>query len=287
MILDGHIHIENASQDRSGFAARLAQAGVSGGVVISLPPAGLLADAPILPASERLDDVLSVARGVPDLYPLFWINPTDDDAKAQVDAAVRGDVAGFKVICCGYEPGDARAVRTFAQIAECGKPLLFHSGILWDGGDSSRYNRPALFEALLGIQGLRFSLAHVGWPWCDELIAVYGKFLNARTRRPDLSAEMFVDLTPGTPPIYRRDALTKLFTVGYQVEHNVIFGSDCSVHDYNTAWVCDWLARDNAIYDELGLTAAARQKIYGENLLRWLGASSEGPVEYRPVRPGQ
>lgn len=28
---------------------------------------------------------------------------------------------------------------------------------------------------------------------------------------------MFLDLTPGTPEIYRRDLLTKLFTIGYDV----------------------------------------------------------------------
>ena len=29
-------------------------------------------------------------------------------------------------------------------------------------------------SVLLDVRGLRFSLAHIGWPWCDELIAVYG-----------------------------------------------------------------------------------------------------------------
>jgi predicted TIM-barrel fold metal-dependent hydrolase len=284
MILDGHIHIEVAGHDRSAFLARLKQAGVDGGVVISLPPPGLLADATSLSAAQRLDDLLSLTQESSNLFPLFWIDPTLEDARKQVDAAVHRGVAGFKVICHNHEPGDARAMRTFGHIASCGKPILFHSGILWNGADSSRHNRPLLFEALLEVQGLRFTLAHIGWPWCDELIAVYGKFLNARTHRPGRPVEMYIDLTPGTPPIYRRDALVKLFTVGYPVEHNVIFGSDCNVHDYNQRWSREWLVRDNAIYDELGLAEAARQRIYGENLLRWLGMSAD-PVEYEPLRP--
>jgi predicted TIM-barrel fold metal-dependent hydrolase len=275
MVLDGHIHILDAGQDRSSFFERIDRAGVCGGAVISLPPAGLLADAPSLPADQRLDDLLSVTQGLPSLHPLFWIDPLHEDAQAQIDMAVRRGVAGFKVICNGYPAGDPRAMRTFAHIAACGKPILFHSGILWDGADSSRYNRPALFEALLDVTGLRFSLAHIGWPWCDELIAVYGKFLNARARRPGQSVEMFIDLTPGTPPIYRHDALVKLFTVGYHVEDNVIFGSDCTVHDYHPQWVREWLARDNEIYDELGLAQTTRKKVYGANLVRWLGVSPD------------
>jgi len=152
-----------------------------------------------------------------------------------------------------------------------GRPILFHSGILWDGRASASYNHPEQFEPLLEVANLRFSLAHISWPWCDELIAVYGKFLNARTSRPEVSVEMYVDLTPGTPPIYRRDALTKLFTVGYDVGQNAIFGSDCCAAGYNTSWTREWVQRDNGIYDELGLKPAVRQAVFGENLKRFLG----------------
>jgi hypothetical protein len=103
--------------------------------------------------------------------------------------------------------------------------MLFHSGILYDGRDTSRYNRPAEFECLLDVPGLRFAMAHISWPWCDEMIALYGKFQAAHGSRADVP-ELFIDTTPGTPAIYRRDALTKVFTVGFDVKHNVLFGSD-------------------------------------------------------------
>ncbi len=38
MILDGHIHLIDAGQSRAGFRQQLAEAGVDGGVLISLPP---------------------------------------------------------------------------------------------------------------------------------------------------------------------------------------------------------------------------------------------------------
>jgi predicted TIM-barrel fold metal-dependent hydrolase len=138
----------------------------------------------------------------------------------------------------------------------------------------------------LEVEGLRFCLAHISWPWCDELVAVYGKFLNAYTSRPDLTVEMFVDITPGTPPIYRRDALAKLFCSGYDVEHNVLFGSDCDANDYNVAWVQEWMERDQGIFRELGLAQESIDGVYGVNLKRFLGLS-EVRVEKRLPRPGE
>ena len=286
MILDGHIHIHGKDNDRSTFSGRLKEAGVDGGLVISMPPAALAVVGDTAPAGERIDDVISLTQDNADLYPFFWIDPTEDDAPEQVERAVERPIAGFKVICGNHEVGDPRAMKVFRAIAAHGKPILFHSGILWDGMPSSRFNRPHLFEALLDVDGLRFSLAHISWPWCDELIAVYGKFLNAYSRRPDLSVEMFIDVTPGTPPIYRRDALSKLFTVGYDVQNNVIFGSDCLVHDYNVAWVRQWIARDNEIYGQIGVKEATKEKVYSENLLRFLGVSSK-VVKHRSLRPAE
>ena len=286
MILDGHIHLGDGRRDPAAFMERLEEAGIDGGVVISLPPAAFPSIAASAPVSQRLDDVLSFTQGNDRLYPLFWIDPVEADALEQVAEAVDRGVIGFKVICHAYAAGDPRAMKVFHAIAEHGKPILFHSGILWDGKPSSAFNRPAQFEPLLEINHLRFSLAHIGWPWHDEMVAVYGKFLNARARRPELASEMFVDLTPGTPPLYREEVLTKLFTVGYDVENNVIFGSDCEAHDYQVGWTRDWIARDNRIYQTLGIGEEITKKVNGENLLRFLGLSKK-KVAYKTLMPAR
>ncbi len=283
MILDGHIHVEKRSDNPAGLVGRLEEAGIEGGVIISLSPP--TDDSPDDPG-ERLDDVLRRTAGHEMLFPFFWIDPLHPGAPDQVAAAVERGVAGFKVIPHNHLPGDDRAMVVYRQIADAGKPLLFHSGILWDGRPSGNFCRPCNFEALLDVDGLRFALAHISWPWVDECIAVYGKFLNAYSSRPDLSVEMFIDLTPGTPPIYRRDALTKLFTVGYDVANNVLFGLDSSTDDYNVAWANEWIERDNEIYAELGLGEAVRRKVYADNLLRFVGATTETIVHKTP-RPGE
>jgi hypothetical protein len=105
----------------------------------------------------------------------------------------------------------------------------------------------------------------------DECLAVYGKFQSALGRRKEPSCEMFIDCTPGTPPIYRREALTKIWTIGYKLENNVLFGTDGTNRRYSPQAIAAMIAADDAIYDELALPSEIRQKIYHHNLLRWLG----------------
>lgn len=271
MILDCHIHMASSNGDRDEFLRRLQESGVDGGVVFSSPPASFPYLGEILPAEERLENVMRWTEAADYLYPFFWIDPMEDSALKQVEKAVEAGILGFKVICNHFYPGSRKALEVFQAIADLKKPILFHSGILWDGTASSDFNRPAGFEALLDVDGLRFAMAHISWPWCDELIAVYGKFQNARIRRSGLSVELFVDITPGTPPIYREEALRKLLMVGYDIEDNVLFGTDCRVEDYRPDKTREMIARDNEIYQRLQLSDQAVAKIYGKNLMRFLG----------------
>lgn len=279
-ILDGHIHLRDHFDDSSILTDRMTSASIGGGVILSQPPGPR--DAEPMPAEERVAGVLKATSGSPELYPFFWIDPIGKAAADEVAMAVDAGVSGFKVICSDFYPGDARALDTYKRIARAAKPILFHSGILWDGRNSSKYNRPAEFEALIDVDGLKFALAHISWPWCDEHIAVYGKFLNAKTD----GVEMFIDTTPGTPRIYRREALTKVFTVGYDVVHNVFFGSDCHAPDYGHEWAAEWVARDTSILQELGMDDYVLEHVFSKNLERFLGVSDER-VERNGLRPAE
>jgi predicted TIM-barrel fold metal-dependent hydrolase len=217
-----------------------------------------------------LENVLAWCAGEQDVHPFYWIDPLETDALRQVDLALSSGVAGFKVICDHFYPGDVAALRTFRAIAEAGKPILFHSGILWDGKPSSHYSRPVAFEALLRVEGLRFALAHISWPWVDECIALYGKLASAR-RENSAAVEMYIDTTPGTPPIYRREALTKLFTVGYDVARNVFFGSDGMTPGYGSSYAEGWINRDRDILTDIGIDAAVQAAVFGGNLRRFVG----------------
>ena len=286
MKIDGHIHLTDGQIEVADFEQKLKAAGFDGGLIISKPPASFPEIGSYSPFSDRLDHLMHFTSAMENLFPFFWIDPIEDDAEEQVNIAVKRGVMGFKVICNNYYPCDERAMKIFQIIAQKQKPLLFHSGILWDGRATSKYNKPVEFECLLEIDQLKFSLAHISWPWCDELIAVYGKFLNAFSLKPDLSCEMFIDLTPGTPAIYRGETLAKLLTVGYDVEDNMIFGTDCFANDYNSKWTKEWVTRDDEIYDALGLPEYMTDKIYGENLRRFLGLTRD-KITKTPPKQGQ
>ncbi|MGI6562858.1 MAG: amidohydrolase family protein [Clostridia bacterium] len=270
MLLDSHIHIFDRDMDRDDFYNKLKEGGVDGGIVISLAPDALKWNKTDYSSQNRLDNVLWICEENPLLFPFYWLNPLEKDAIDQVREAVACGIKGFKIICNTHYPGDPAAMKVYNEIAKHEKPVLFHSGILWDGLNSSEYNKPSRFEALLEVNGLKFALAHVSWPWHDECIAVYGKFLNAYTWRKDLSVEMFIDIAPGTPPLYRKEVLTKLYCIGYDIENNLLFGTDSNVNDYNIKWLKDWLKRDQDILAELDVKEEAKEALYGKNLLRFV-----------------
>ncbi len=271
-VRDGHIHIYHPDYDKTIFMQRLNDSGISGGIIISPRPASFTAVQPGIKLSnrERLDNLLACCQANQELIPFYWIDPLESDYEAQIEQAAAAGVGGFKIICNRFMPDHPQAIKCYHLIAECNRPILFHSGILWNGVASANYNRPGNFEALLQIPKLRFSLAHISWPWVDELIAVYGKFQHALQHNPRISCEMFIDTTPGTPPIYRREALTKLFTVGYKVEDNIFFGTEGSVENYSVDWATEWLKRDRQIMEELQIPNDVINKVFGGNLQRFI-----------------
>lgn len=284
MFLDAHIHMEQPCVNidtQHSLCSKMKLAGIDGGVIMSPDPVKYS----FVAAEKRIDAAIELCRGMDMLFPFYWIDPMDDSAVLQVDMAAKRGIVGFKIICSGFYPNDNRVLDVCERAASLGKPVIFHSGILWDGRDSSRYNRPCEFECLLDIKDLRFSLAHISWPWCDECIAVYGKFANACALRGDITSEMFVDITPGTPKMWRPDAMRKLLCGGYDVMHNILFGSDCNVENYNWEWANDWIKYDIGLIEnfEIENREALIRHIFGQNLLRFIGISDKHVERVLPI----
>ena len=281
-IFDMHIHAFNTKESPEKLLQEMKQAGIDGGCVFSNWPKRANAELGT-DFDTRLNEVLSWTKGHEDrLFPVLWIHPYEENIIENIHIAVKAGIAAFKMICTDFYVYEEECLDVLKEIASLNKPVFFHSGILWDGQVSSQYNRPLNWEALLTIKGLRFSMGHCSWPWIDECIAMYGKFMNAKTVRADM-AEMFFDITPGTPEIYRRELLTKLYTIGYDVGDNVMFGTDSSAHTYSHEWPSKWLKLDGEIMDDLGISEENRQKLYADNLLRFLGKSTEQALHLAPT----
>jgi predicted TIM-barrel fold metal-dependent hydrolase len=140
-------------------------------------------------------------------------------------------------------------------------PCLFHSGILYFETFSSRFCRPAYYEALLQIPRFRFALAHVSWPWTDECLALFGQARSAK-KMGYSTAEMYVDITPGTPPDYRENALRHLLNFG--AEDFMIYGTDlhlATVVPHST----EAIKRDLMLYKKMGISGNTTDKIIRRN----------------------
>lgn len=276
-IFDMHIHADGGKPDAPRLIERMEAAGVYGGAVFSVDPAGGRA------FDARFEDVMGWTEGYEGrLFPVMWVHPWEENViERSLEGAKRG-IAAFKLICRDYRVYDGRSMELLRALAATGKPVIFHSGILWSGDASSMRNRPADWEHLIGVPALRFSMGHCAWPWVDECIAVYGKFLNSYARDTGRS-EMFFDTTPGTPPIYRRELWYKLFNVGYDVPHNILYGTDSMTSAYRSDWVKGWLRRDNAIFDELGVSGKVRRWIFEKNFMRFLGLEEKQFTHRAPV----
>lgn len=282
-VFDMHIHADlfgPTAPDPEGLLSRMAQAGVYGGCLFSGQPTECSA-AYGMAFSERLDRILAWTSAHPDrLFPILWVHPREDGIKEKLHEAAARGILGFKVMCSDFYVYDDACLEMLSEIAALDRPVLFHTGILWDGAVSACYNRPMNWEALIDIPNIRFSMGHCSWPWHDECIALYGKFLNALEKGK--SAEMFLDLTPGTPELYREELLTKIFTVGYDVPHNLLYGTDGLANDYKSAWTSRWLSIDGRIMDKLGVSPKTRGRLFSSNLMRFLGLSRERVERFVP-----
>ncbi|MCL1792373.1 MAG: hypothetical protein FWG34_00735 [Oscillospiraceae bacterium] len=280
MRIDCHIHSNAADAGRGDILSKMKEGGFDGGIVFSQSP-GKAKGSP--DAEKRMEAVLKICEGKKYLFPFYWIDPTEPDAPGQIELAGRKGIMGYKTICSSHHPCDARAMPVYAGIAAQNKPLMFHSGILYDGRNASgEYNRPCGFEGLLSVDGLRFSLAHVSWPWTDECTAVYGKFNNALSHQKEgaPSGEMFIDLTPGTPKPYRKPMYEKLLFSGYSIKKNLLYGIDNRTGPYDSGYSKSWLDFDEGIFDgfEKGggmygikLDGDFLEHLYFKNAMRFIG----------------
>ena len=275
MRLDCHVHTRPTSErygdiehfNHKLFMDDLKSAGLDGAAVYSLSPKMF----PEYSLEYRMNAALEVCKVSENLFPFFWIDPLSDGAVEQVELAVKKGFDAFKMIPTFYRIDDDKPMAVIEKIASVGKPVMFHSGICFDGEKSSHNLRPCDFEALIKVQNLKFCLAHISWPWTEECIALFGKFRSAK-RRYSLSSEMFIDVTPGTPELCRDEVFRHLLLI-YNMRDNLMFGSDCNTGKYEIGHSLKWQNIDDALYEKYITEEAVdfKEHVYYKNLLRFLG----------------
>lgn len=63
---------------------------------------------------------------------MLWIHPDEENILVNLDKAVKVGVCAFKMICNNFYAYKEKCMRLLRRIAQLGKPVFLHSGILWD-----------------------------------------------------------------------------------------------------------------------------------------------------------
>lgn len=117
----------------------------------------------------------------------------------------------------GFHPLDKRAIKMYSIINSFGLPIVFHTGTSGVGsGVKSNirldYGRPLYFDEIaIMFPDIKIILAHFGWPWTEEAIAI-------ALHKPNV----YLDLS-GWAPKYIPEIIWKY---SQRLQDKLLFGSD-------------------------------------------------------------
>ena len=272
MIIDAHLHC-TGDERTSDVLESLDDADIDVGVLIApfLHNGYTMSDPE---AIRRANEHLStVVEGHADrLFGMAIVNPALPGAADELRHAVETlGLRGAKMVPSGWYPEDEVVQPTFGVASELKLPLLFHSGVFIDGR-ASRFCRPIGFEPLRDHPGARVTLAHLGWPWTDEAIAL--GLIDRIHGVPEDECAFRFDLSFGPPPPYRHDVLAKALEV---LGPGLLqFGSDCflpcpgSEIAERRGWLRDLLT-------DFDLDRTALERIWSGTAAAWLGIDASTP----------
>jgi len=189
---------------------------------------------------------------------LAWINPAIPGAAALAEEALTDmGYCGIKIIPDHWFAYEERLEPFWEKMHTLRASILFHTGILYGYDDGSRFCRPVYLEKLLHYPGIRFAMAHISWPWCEECLAVMGR-MRAAAQAARTAWQSYVDLTPGTPRHIRRQAVAA--AIDFCGPERLMFGSD-SVVPGQLDTVANLVREDLMLLSELGLDEKQQERI--------------------------
>lgn len=193
------------------------------------------------------------------------VDPHRKDAVEQLERAVNGSgLSGLKLSppMQGFYPNDTEvAYPIYARAQEMGIPIVFHAGMSWAPNTKIDYGRPILLEDVaVDFSELNIVIAHFGWPWVTETVALALKYPN-----------VFVDtscLYFDNPVKFLNFVMTSQMPLSWierTLRQKVVFGSNYPrVEIKNMA----------KAVRSLGLSGGCLELIFRDNARRLLGETS-------------
>jgi predicted TIM-barrel fold metal-dependent hydrolase len=208
---------------------------------------------------ENLLAAKRVFDGAPDrIGGLAWVNPVIPGIAGLVEEAITElGFTGVKIIPDHWYAYEERLEPFWERMHALKARILFHTGILYGYDDGSRFCHPLWLEKLVHYPNIRFAMAHISWPWCEEALAVMGR-MRAAAGYDKARWQSYIDTTRGTPPHIRKQALAN--AIEFCGPERVMFGTDGCLPGRLAGQ--KWhIETDLAILGELGLDAVAQQRI--------------------------
>jgi predicted TIM-barrel fold metal-dependent hydrolase len=207
----------------------------------------------------RNEVVAEIAARFPDCFTGFGsVDPNRPDAVRRLREVKALGLKGLKLhpTLQGFDPAEDRFEPYFATAAELGLPLIVHSGTSGVGarqpggqGLILDYCRPIKLDRwAAAYPGLKILLAHVGWPWHLEALAMA---LHKTNVYIDISGWKYKYL----PPEVLREMRTRLV-------EQFCFGTDYPMFD---------LKAQLEGFHDLDLPAAVAERVLKTNAATLLG----------------
>jgi predicted TIM-barrel fold metal-dependent hydrolase len=215
-VLDAHTHLSGSGSGES--AENILECMDACGVEKAFIFAPELDLATRLLTNEHLNDIRThndycadICSKAPErLLGFCTLNPARELAGGDLDRAVDLMIEEAKrcyhelglrgvgeLVPARWYPNEPPLGRLYEALAGLGMYTVFHTGIFFDGRESS-YCRPTFYEAVHQALDFKGHFAHLGWPWVDECIAVLK--IGNRFLRIDPSQWGFkVDVSFGSP----------------------------------------------------------------------------------------
>lgn len=252
-IVDCHVHL-NGEAVAADVVKALDANGVARMIVISQVERVSLRQTRnnILSAKKLID-------AAPDrLSGLAWISPQLPGAAELAAEAIESlGFAGIKIIPDHWYAYEERLEPFWERMNSLHASILFHTGILYGNDDGSRFCQPVYLEKLLHYPHIRFAMAHISWPWCEECLAVMGR-MRAAANYEAKGWQSYVDLTPGTPHHIRKQAVSN--AIAFCGVDRIMFGTDSTLPG-DLKYQKQILESDLHLLDSLKLTAAQKERI--------------------------
>lgn len=250
-------YIGNRMQPLEVFHLQMDVAGIQRAVV--LPIDATTARGAKVYSNEQIAELCAMSDR---LIGFASVDPHNPAAPGELEAAIRGlGLRGLKLSPPTQEfyPNDQKLAYPIYEVAQSlGIPVIIHAGLSWEPKARLKWAQPLLVEDVAAdFPKLNIVIAHLGWPWVLDCVALALKYPNIHL---DTSALYFDN--PWDFLAFAMKGQVPLTVFERSLRHQMVFGSN-----YPRVEIKNMVMA----VKRLGLSEGCLDLVFRENAERLLG----------------